>query len=59
MTHCVNLNSPFLDWKLLHEGKSIPATVPGQVQTDLMAAGLLQDPYYRYNDTAYAFFGRS
>jgi len=31
-----------------------PATVPGEIQTDLVAAGVLpQDPYYRYNDVEY------
>lgn len=25
-------------------------TVPGQTHTDLLAAGLIADPYYRFND---------
>lgn len=27
-----------------------PATVPGTVQTDLMACGLLDDPFFRLNE---------
>jgi beta-mannosidase len=33
------------------EVKQFPASVPGNVHTDLMSAGLLEgDPYYRYNE---------
>ena len=33
---------------------SVPAVVPGEIQTDLMAAGVLQqDPYAKYNDVEY------
>jgi len=33
---------------------STTATVPGEVHTDLLRAGvLLQDPYFRYNDIEY------
>ena len=30
--------------------KGIPATVPGTVHTDLLAAGLIPDPYYSDNE---------
>ncbi len=30
----------------------MPATVPGTVHTDLMAAGKIEDPYYRLNERA-------
>jgi beta-mannosidase len=32
---------------------SIGATVPGQIHTDLMAAGKIGDPYFRFNDVNY------
>jgi len=33
---------------------TVPAVVPGEIQTDLMAAGVLQqDPYAKYNDVEY------
>ena len=37
------------DWKLYQEGEPtpIPAVVPGCVHTDLLAAGRIEDPYYR------------
>ncbi len=46
-----SLNGP---WKMRFEkGKgSYPATVPGSVFSDLLAAGAMQDPYRRDNETA-------
>ncbi|KAL4228976.1 hypothetical protein ACF0H5_012016 [Mactra antiquata] len=38
---------------------SIPANVPGDVHTALMKAGILEDPYYRYNDVKYSWVGYS
>lgn len=38
---------------------AIPATVPGCVHTDLMAAGLLDDPYLDANEDAQHWIGRS
>ena len=32
------------------EGEWLPATVPGTVHTDLMANGIIEDPYYRLNE---------
>ncbi|SDQ52839.1 glycoside hydrolase family 2 protein [Microbacterium sp. cf332] len=38
---------------------SIPATVPGVVHTDLLAAGLIPDPYVDDNESALAWIGHS
>ncbi|CAN5140494.1 glycoside hydrolase family 2 protein [soil metagenome] len=38
-------------------GRSIPATVPGSVHTDLMAAGLIVDPYLDANERLVAWVG--
>ncbi|MBT2502646.1 glycoside hydrolase family 2 protein [Curtobacterium sp. ISL-83] len=40
-------------------GRSIPATVPGQVHTDLERAGLLADPTFDRNEDAGKWVGRS
>ncbi|HEX8346439.1 MAG TPA: glycoside hydrolase family 2 protein [Actinoplanes sp.] len=37
----------------------IPATVPGCVHTDLLAAGLIDDPYLDDNETRLAWIGRT
>jgi beta-mannosidase len=39
-------------------GRQIPADVPGCVSTDLMAAGLLPDPYLGTNQDLHAWVGR-
>ena len=39
-------------------GVDVPATVPGCVHLDLMAAGLLPDPYLDENEAAVAWVGR-
>jgi beta-mannosidase len=39
-------------------GLTIPATVPGCVHLDLMAAGLIPDPYLDENEQAVAWVGR-
>ncbi|MFN8207662.1 MAG: glycoside hydrolase family 2 protein [Bacteroidales bacterium] len=38
-------------WKFRKQGDSdwMPATIPGSVHTDLMANGMIQDPFYRIN----------
>ncbi|MDG4792633.1 glycoside hydrolase family 2 protein [Micromonospora sp. WMMD1082] len=41
------------------DGRAIPATVPGCVHTDLLAAGLIPDPYRDDNETALAWIGRT
>ncbi|MFG1847174.1 glycoside hydrolase family 2 protein [Micromonospora carbonacea] len=40
-------------------GRSVPASVPGCVHTDLLAAGLIPDPYLDDNETALAWIGRT
>ncbi|WP_329128789.1 glycoside hydrolase family 2 protein [Streptomyces sp. NBC_01476] len=40
-------------------GSSVPAAVPGCVHTDLMAAGLLADPFLDRNETDAAWVGRT
>ena len=40
------------------ERRAIPATVPGCVHTDLLAAGLIPDPYLDRNEEAVAWVGR-
>ncbi|SCL29628.1 beta-mannosidase [Micromonospora nigra] len=37
----------------------VPATVPGCVHTDLLAAGLIPDPYLDANETTLAWIGRT
>ncbi|MEU8260690.1 glycoside hydrolase family 2 protein [Micromonospora sp. NPDC048999] len=40
-------------------GRSVPATVPGCVHTDLLAAGLIPDPYLDDNEDALGWIGRT
>ncbi|MFI0942633.1 glycoside hydrolase family 2 protein [Streptomyces sp. NPDC021020] len=40
-------------------GGAVPAVVPGCVHTDLLAAGLLADPFLDRNETAAAWVGRA
>ncbi|RKN49410.1 glycoside hydrolase family 2 protein [Micromonospora endolithica] len=40
-------------------GTPVPAVVPGCVHTDLLAAGLIPDPYLDDNETALAWIGRT
>ncbi|WP_435178063.1 glycoside hydrolase family 2 protein [Actinacidiphila sp. bgisy145] len=47
-------------WALTVPGRgSVPATVPGCVHTDLMAAGVIPDPYLDRNETEVAWVGRA
>jgi beta-mannosidase len=39
--------------------QAVPATVPGCVHTDLLAAGLIADPYLDDNETRLAWIGRT
>ncbi|AEB43350.1 beta-mannosidase [Micromonospora maris AB-18-032] len=41
------------------DGVTVPATVPGCVHTDLLAAGLIPDPYLDDNETALAWIGHT
>jgi beta-mannosidase len=53
--------SPLTDgWRLhLQDGGTVPAAVPGCVHTDLMTAGLLEDPCLGRNEPATAWIGRA
>ncbi|WP_109001191.1 glycoside hydrolase family 2 protein [Streptomyces rishiriensis] len=51
--------SPLDDgWKLRHEGKTLPAVVPGCVHTDLLAAGVIPDPFLGLGESEVAWVGR-
>jgi beta-mannosidase len=39
--------------------RAVPATVPGSVTTDLLAAGLIPDPYLDGNETELGWIGRT
>ena len=38
-------------WTLRHGGGALPAAVPGCVHTDLLAAGVIPDPFLGRNET--------
>ncbi|WP_406006224.1 glycoside hydrolase family 2 protein [Streptomyces sp. NBC_00637] len=51
--------SPLDDgWQLRHEGRSLPAVVPGCVHTDLLAAGVIPDPFLGLGEKEVAWVGR-
>lgn len=51
--------SPLDDgWNLRHEGKPLPAVVPGCVHTDLLAAGVIPDPFLGLGENEVAWVGR-
>ncbi|MBB4711816.1 beta-mannosidase [Streptomyces luteogriseus] len=45
-------------WTLRHDSEPIPATVPGCVHTDLMAAGVIPDPFLGLGETEVAWVAR-
>ncbi|GHA77413.1 glycoside hydrolase family 2 protein [Streptomyces termitum] len=45
-------------WSLRHGGALLPAQVPGCVHTDLLAAGVIPDPFLGLNETEIAWVGR-
>ncbi len=47
------------DWQFEYNGKWYPATVPGFIHTDLMANGLISDPYYSTNEEQVRWVGDS
>jgi beta-mannosidase len=49
------------EWALRQAGKKemIKATVPGTVHTDLLAAGIIPDPYYRDNENRLQWIGKT
>ncbi|MFF6823542.1 glycoside hydrolase family 2 protein [Streptomyces longwoodensis] len=46
------------EWTLQHDGARLPAQVPGCVHTDLLAAGVIPDPYLGLNELDVAWVGR-
>jgi len=56
--HCLSLNGP---WQVAKAGSSdwIPATVPGCIHTDLLAAGKISDPFYRDNEKSVQWVGET
>ncbi|MEV4560526.1 glycoside hydrolase family 2 protein [Kitasatospora sp. NPDC049285] len=55
MTHTTPLGQ---GWSLRHGDTRLPAVVPGCVHTDLLAAGLIPDPYLGVNELEVAWVGR-
>ncbi|MEV8416688.1 glycoside hydrolase family 2 protein [Streptomyces niveus] len=52
--------TPLTDgWTLRHDRTDVPATVPGCVHTDLLAAGLIEDPFLSRNEADLAWVGRA
>ncbi|GJF27225.1 glycoside hydrolase family 2 protein [Streptomyces sp. HO565] len=45
-------------WSLCHSDNLLPAQVPGCVHTDLLAAGLIPDPFLGVNEPAVAWVGQ-
>lgn len=45
-------------WSLRHDEALLPAVVPGCVHTDLLAAGLIPDPFIGLGETEVAWVGR-
>ncbi|GHE97010.1 glycoside hydrolase family 2 protein [Streptomyces fumanus] len=45
-------------WSLQHDGKALRAQVPGCVHTDLLAAGVIDDPFLGLNENEVAWVGR-
>lgn len=45
-------------WVLNHEGDRLPASVPGCVHTDLLAAGVIPDPFLGRDEERVAWVGR-
>ncbi|MFF0204267.1 glycoside hydrolase family 2 protein [Streptomyces sp. NPDC005017] len=45
-------------WSLGHDGSALPAQVPGCVHTDLLAAGVIEDPCTGLNENEVAWVGR-
>ena len=47
------------DWQFEYNGQEYPATVPGFIHTDLMANGIIPDPYYCTNEDSVRWVGDS
>ena len=46
------------NWEFEYEGQWYPATVPGCIHTDLMAQGLIPDPFYGTNEDSVQWVGK-
>ncbi|WP_282204285.1 glycoside hydrolase family 2 protein [Kitasatospora fiedleri] len=55
----LTLTDPHPDAPADLRGRTVPAAVPGCVHTDLLAAGLLADPYVGLNEAGQHWIGRS
>ncbi len=57
------MNTLSLDgpWKVRRKGESvpIPATAPGCIHTDLLAAGVIEDPFFADNEKRYMWIGET
>ena len=47
------------DWQFEYNGQWYPATVPGSIHTNLMANGLIPDPYLATNEDSVRWVGDS
>lgn len=47
------------DWEFEYNGQWLPATVPGFIHTDLMANGIIPDPYLATNEDSVQWVGDS
>ncbi len=47
------------DWQFEYNGQEYPATVPGFIHTDLMANGIIPNPYYGTNEDSVQWVGDS
>jgi beta-mannosidase len=45
------------EWQFEYNGQWYPATVPGSIHTDLMANGIIPDPYYSTNEDSVQWVG--
>ena len=48
-----------IDWQFEYNNQWYPATVPGFIHTDLLANGLIPDPYYGTNEDSVRWVGDS
>ena len=55
----LSLNGAWWQVKQVGTEDAIPATVPGCVHTDLLAAGKIPDPFYRDNEDSLLWIGES
>lgn len=47
------------NWSLKFDGKTIPASVPGDITIDMFKAGIVKDPYYGFNYRENEWIGRT